>query len=242
DQLGAHVDRLRQRRQVLLRGLGAELAHAAGERQVAREEVAQLAREEPGERDRVDRIVAPRRRRDHGAVVEVDDVVEVAGVDAGGGRRRHEVEPMHLGGGEHGSRREHREGQGERRQGCGPRTEQRHLRKTWGRGTWQGAPRGKGDPVERGSIAATARPRNHLEAAATPGPLTLRATGPTLHEPDAGWSSLVARRAHNPKVAGSNPAPATTWGLTGSTGRAPDLFRAGRSPARSWVQALARST
>ena len=24
------------------------------------------------------------------------------------------------------------------------------------------------------------------------------------------WSSLVARRAHNPKVAGSNPAPATT--------------------------------
>tara|TARA_B100000073_G_scaffold164992_1_gene136597 strand:+ start:90 stop:749 length:660 start_codon:yes stop_codon:yes gene_type:complete len=33
----------------------------------------------------------------------------------------------------------------------------------------------------------------------------------------AGWSSLVARRAHNPKVVGSNPAPATTvliflWG------------------------------
>ncbi len=27
--------------------------------------------------------------------------------------------------------------------------------------------------------------------------------------PTAGWSSLVARRAHNPKVAGSNPAPAT---------------------------------
>src|SRR5207342_3941759 len=27
--------------------------------------------------------------------------------------------------------------------------------------------------------------------------------------PDAGWSSLAARRAHNPKVAGSNPAPAT---------------------------------
>ena len=26
---------------------------------------------------------------------------------------------------------------------------------------------------------------------------------------DAGWSSLVAHRAHNPKVAGSNPAPAT---------------------------------
>ena len=26
---------------------------------------------------------------------------------------------------------------------------------------------------------------------------------------DAGWSSLVARRAHNPKVRGSNPLPAT---------------------------------
>ena len=25
----------------------------------------------------------------------------------------------------------------------------------------------------------------------------------------AGWSSLEARRAHNPKAAGSNPAPAT---------------------------------
>jgi len=28
----------------------------------------------------------------------------------------------------------------------------------------------------------------------------------------AGWSSPVARRAHNPKVAGSNPAPATIEG------------------------------
>ena len=37
----------------------------------------------------------------------------------------------------------------------------------------------------------------------------------------AGWSSLVARRAHNPKVVGSNPAPATTtiglhWSLNAS--------------------------
>jgi hypothetical protein len=30
-----------------------------------------------------------------------------------------------------------------------------------------------------------------------------------MHSFDAGWSSLVARRAHNPKVVGSNPAPAT---------------------------------
>ena len=29
-----------------------------------------------------------------------------------------------------------------------------------------------------------------------------------LHHIIAGWSSLVARRAHNPKVVGSNPAPA----------------------------------
>ena len=31
-----------------------------------------------------------------------------------------------------------------------------------------------------------------------------------MHISGAGWSSLVARRAHNPKVVGSNPAPATT--------------------------------
>src|SRR6266478_1735273 len=31
------------------------------------------------------------------------------------------------------------------------------------------------------------------------------------HNNDAGWSSLVARQAHNLKVAGSNPAPATTF-------------------------------
>src|SRR3954447_6596463 len=30
-----------------------------------------------------------------------------------------------------------------------------------------------------------------------------------LHSHAAGWSSLVARRAHNPKVVGSNPTPAT---------------------------------
>ena len=36
---------------------------------------------------------------------------------------------------------------------------------------------------------------------------------------DAGWSSLVARRAHNPKVAGSNPAPATKE--TAGQGRSP---------------------
>ncbi len=29
------------------------------------------------------------------------------------------------------------------------------------------------------------------------------------HHYIAGWSSMVARRAHNPKVSGSNPLPAT---------------------------------
>jgi hypothetical protein len=38
--------------------------------------------------------------------------------------------------------------------------------------------------------------------------LTVRASDAIFPVLDAGWSSLVARRAHNPKVAGSNPAPA----------------------------------
>ncbi len=33
----------------------------------------------------------------------------------------------------------------------------------------------------------------------------------------AGWSSLVARRAHNPKVVGSNPAPATRFIIKASS-------------------------
>jgi hypothetical protein len=33
---------------------------------------------------------------------------------------------------------------------------------------------------------------------------------------NAGWSSLVARRAHNPEVTGSNPVPATKKLLFGS--------------------------
>lgn len=32
----------------------------------------------------------------------------------------------------------------------------------------------------------------------------------------AGWRSLVSRRAHNPKAAGSNPAPATKFAITQS--------------------------
>src|SRR5699024_8505663 len=39
--------------------------------------------------------------------------------------------------------------------------------------------------------------------------LPLEGTSPKVVINDAGWSSSVARWAHNPKVAGSNPAPAT---------------------------------
>src|SRR6266496_2060562 len=34
---------------------------------------------------------------------------------------------------------------------------------------------------------------------------------PRCYDFSAGWSSLVARWAHNPKVGGSNPPPATTF-------------------------------
>ena len=37
----------------------------------------------------------------------------------------------------------------------------------------------------------------------------------------AGWSSLVARRAHNPKVVGSNPAPAIMVCWSSWLGRLP---------------------
>lgn len=36
------------------------------------------------------------------------------------------------------------------------------------------------------------------------------AIGPDGVRSGAGWGSLVARRAHNPKIPGSNPGPATT--------------------------------
>ena len=45
-----------------------------------------------------------------------------------------------------------------------------------------------------------------------PNPQTYNARpilGPIVGLKGAGWSSLVARRAHNPKVVGSNPPPAT---------------------------------
>ncbi len=44
--------------------------------------------------------------------------------------------------------------------------------------------------------------------------ISLKAVASTNQNSNAGWSSLVARRAHNPKVVGSNPAPATTLKTT----------------------------
>jgi hypothetical protein len=41
--------------------------------------------------------------------------------------------------------------------------------------------------------------------------LVFRMTCAKVLDSDAGWSSLAARRAHNPKVTGSNPVPATKY-------------------------------
>ena len=48
---------------------------------------------------------------------------------------------------------------------------------------------------------------------------------PSCYTKPAGWSSPVARWAHNPKVAGSNPAPATK-----SFNHLQDLIALGKSP------------
>ena len=45
-------------------------------------------------------------------------------------------------------------------------------------------------------------------------PRRFDASFPFRYSQGAGWSSLVARRAHNPKVVGSNPTPATILGNT----------------------------
>src|SRR5690348_7495413 len=48
---------------------------------------------------------------------------------------------------------------------------------------------------------------------------------------DAGWSSQVARWAHNPEVAGSNPAPATTKALVRGPFSFPEHGHLGQSRA-----------
>ena len=57
--------------------------------------------------------------------------------------------------------------------------------------------------------------------------LTLRAL--LSYSPPAGWSSPVARWAHNPKVAGSNPAPATTAESRGQRKLWPLIFWSSRA-------------
>ena len=57
--------------------------------------------------------------------------------------------------------------------------------------------------------SVAARPAQHTRA--TTFPLTILSARPTAgRTPGAGWSSPVARQAHNLKVTGSNPVPATT--------------------------------
>ena len=52
----------------------------------------------------------------------------------------------------------------------------------------------------------------------------------------AGWSRSVARRAHNPKVAGSNPAPATNY-----CGGVAQMVRAcGSYPQGQWFKSTHR--
>ena len=52
----------------------------------------------------------------------------------------------------------------------------------------------------------------------------------------AGWSSLVARRAHNPEAVGSNPAPATKFSATHSGGFLIYLLSLHASGARLLLQ------
>ena len=53
--------------------------------------------------------------------------------------------------------------------------------------------------------------------------------GHTVNSLIAGWSSPVARQAHNLKVAGSNPAPATNYNYCNNFGRAPRQRTASRA-------------
>src|SRR5580693_773592 len=71
----------------------------------------------------------------------------------------------------------------------------------------------------RSGCPRSARPARESDAArgrvgsrppaGLPGDLRAGGRAHKVKEHDAGWSSSVARWAHNPEVAGSNPAPAT---------------------------------
>ena len=55
---------------------------------------------------------------------------------------------------------------------------------------------------------------------------------------DAGWSSLAARRAHNPKVVGSNPAPATNLKYEVEVGICKSKFESRRVVSSSVIALL----
>jgi hypothetical protein len=96
------------------------------------------------------------------------------------------------------------------------------------------------------------RPRRASLPSPTPQPIERQhgnrsRTGLECGPNDAGWSSLVARRAHNPKVGGSNPPPATNeipckyrgfrlfWD---HVGRSLKLTIASSTARRRWLRAL----
>src|SRR5674536_117399 len=64
---------------------------------------------------------------------------------------------------------------------------------------------------------------------------------PRMRSTDAGWSSSVARWAHNPEVAGSNPAPATRKAQVRSLSSAAGGGASDRLAA-DWQQGLPHST
>jgi hypothetical protein len=67
---------------------------------------------------------------------------------------------------------------------------------------------------------ADARDLKSLEGFLVRVRLPLPAQGRIDDKDTAGWSNQEARRAHNPEVAGSNPAPATSKGGVAQLARA----------------------
>ena len=61
--------------------------------------------------------------------------------------------------------------------------------------------------TESGSMRRSVLPKCRPDQHARPAPFDDPSRD--CYDPSAGWSSLVARWAHNPKVGGSNPPPAT---------------------------------
>src|SRR4051794_11689430 len=101
--------------------------------------------------------------------------------------------------------------------------------------------RGAAGGLRRGHTARLPQPAGRQPPGGPPSPGEedpTSAAGPATRysaADAAGWSSLVARRAHNPKVAGSNPAPATPGRPARGLAKVPaeaDLDPEGRSQGR----------